>query len=248
MSLEVLKYLSEAKLAELRSNIRENYERYTKGDFLDLAADNGWSIETGLKVDSDQLNGLDPKEGADFEIKNSLLVWRTFKGLSPALATEERIWARIAHLECLEFSRKRWLKVSSEEEGIAVINTHFFARTQTSIRDDNSVSRLWWNAYIAFLAMPDDHERALKTILSKADIRSNLVERSRTSSRPALAAGIIRAMISDPRIAETPYGFRAFMKTLNKVGGGELFEVMPANEVDRFIKDCADRTRKEIAA
>ena len=248
MSLESLKYLSEAKLTELRETVHQNYDRYTKGNFLDLAADNGWSIELGLKVDLEQLKELDPRGGAEFEIKNSLLVWRIFEGLLPALATEERIWARLTHLECLEFTRKRWLGVSNKDEGIAAINKHFFASTRTGIRDDNSVSRLWWAAYIAHLAMPDEHETALKTILSKADIRSNLVERSRTSSRPALAAAIIRAMVSDPRIAEREDGFREFMKTMNRLGGGELFEVMPASDVDSFIRECADRARVAMAS
>src|SRR4029078_8922111 len=122
----------------------------------------------------------------------------------------------------------------NKEAGIAAVNTHFFAGTRTSIRDDHSISRLWWNAYIAFLAMPDDHERALKTILNKADIRSNIIERSRTSSRPALAAGIIRVINSDPRITKSERSFRDFMIALNKLGGGELFETMPTKEIDRF--------------
>lgn len=247
MSLEPLKYLSESRLAELRSKIPENYERYTAGDFLDLSAENGWSIELGLKVDLDLLKTLSPEGGADSEVRNSLLVWRTLSNLSPALATEERIWVRLAHLECLEFSRKRWLDVPSKEARLAAIETHFFASTQTQTRDDHAIARLWWNAYIAFLAMPDDHELALRTMLGKADIRSNLIERSRTSSRPPLAAGIIRAMVADPEIADTESGFRLFMKELNKFGGGELFEVMPPAEIDHFVRDCADRARAEMS-
>lgn len=242
MTSENLKYLSEAKLAELKASISSNYKRYTETNFVDLLADNGWSIELGLKVDLDQLRGLDPNPGAEFEIRNSMLVWRTFRGLTPALAMEERIWARLAHIECLEFSRNRWLKLSDKDSIIAAIGTHFFSGTQTAVRDDHAVARLWWNAYVAHLAMPEDHELALKTMLSKADIRSNLVERTRTISRPPLAAGIVRAMNSDGRITRTEDSFRSFMKTLNKLGGGELFEVMQGSEVDAFIRDCADRT------
>lgn len=248
MSVESLRYLSEARLSELRTNIPDNYERYTEGNFLDLAGENGWSIELGLKVDLGLLKDLNPDSGAEAEVNNSLLVWRTFKGLSPALATEERVWVRLAHIECLEFSRKRWLKVLDKESGIAAINNHIFAGSTTSIRDDHAISRLWWNAYVAYLAMPDDQERALKMILGKADFRSNFIERSRTGSRPALAAGILRAMYSDPRITKSEDSFRAFMKTLNRLGGGELFEVMQAGEVDAFIRECADRVHGKVSA
>ncbi|HEV7877921.1 DUF6339 family protein [Bradyrhizobium sp.] len=68
-------------------------------------------------------------------------------------------------------------------------------------------------------------------LLSKADIRSNLLERPGTSSRPVVASAVLRAMISDRRIAETEDGFRTFMRTVNKFGGGELFEVMPRTMV-----------------
>jgi hypothetical protein len=242
MSLEPLKYLSESKLTELREKAHQNYDRYTGGEFWDLAEENGWSIELDFKIDLDRLRDLNPEVGGTFEAKNSMLVWQTFGGLSPALATEERIWARLAHLECLEFARKRWLKGSSKGEIIANVNRHFFAGTWTSVRDDHALARLWWNAYIAHLAMPGDVERALTTMLSKADFRSNLVERSRTSSRPMLAAAILRAMISDSRITETEDTFRAFMRTVNKYGGGELFEIMSSQTIDRFVKECAERT------
>jgi len=248
VTVEPLKYLSEAKLEELRAGIPGNYQRYTKGDFLDLVADNGWSIELGLKTDLDRLRALNPDPGPESEVSNSLLVWRTFDGLSPALATEERIWARLAHIECLDFSRKRWFRAPSKEAGIAAINAHFFASTQTSIRDDHAVARLWWNAYIAHLAMPEDHERALSVMLSKADIRSNLIERPRTISMPPLAAGILRAMLSDPRITQTEDSFRAFMKTLNRLGGGELFEVMTTENIDAFIQECAERAHETLSS
>jgi len=37
------------------------------------------------------------------------------------------------------------------------------------------------------------------------------------------------------------------MRTVNKLGGGELFEVMPSTEIDRFVKQCADRARAAMA-
>jgi hypothetical protein len=126
MSLEPLKSLSKRSsrkcshpklLLQVREKVCQNYDRYTKGDFLDLSEDNGWSIELGLKVDLNQLKGLDPEGGAESEVKNSMLVWRTFGGLSPALDTEERIWA--------------WLRGSSKDAIIAVRSRHFFGGTWT---------------------------------------------------------------------------------------------------------------------
>lgn len=247
MSIQRLKYLSEHRLLDLRSNIPANIDRYVQGDFADLAEQNGWAIEHALTVDLAPLQDLDPGSGAEAEVKNSLLVWGALKGLSPALATEERIWARLTHLDCLEFCRGRWLRATDTEGRIAEINKHFFAASQTAIRDDNGVSRLWWNAYIARIVMPDDPAKALRVFLQKADIRSNFIERTRTVSRPALAAGIIRAMQDDPWVTKSESNYRSFMKTVNKFGGGRLFEVMDTANVDRFMRQCVALAKDDAA-
>lgn len=119
------------------------------------------------------------------------------------------------------------------------VRTHFFANTQTKCRDDNAVGRLWWNAYIASMAMPHDHEGALRALLKTADIRSNVVERTWMTSRPKIAAGILRIIIRKAAITETELAFREFMKRVNKRGGGVLFELMDDRELDSFMDACA---------
>lgn len=240
MSTERLKFLSEHRLLELRSNIGANLKRYMNGNFADLAEQDGWNQEHSVIVDLSPLRKLDPSAGADAEVRNSLLVWEAMQGISPALAMEEQIWARLAHLECLEFCRARWLRAEDAEGQVRDIAAHFFASGRTGIRDDNGISRLWWNAFVARLAMPDDQEKALRTILAKADFRSNFVERTGSVSRAALAAGLVRAMLTKPWVTASEGNFRLFMKAVNKLGGGVLFEVMDAADVDGFLMKCLE--------
>jgi hypothetical protein len=100
---------------------------------------------------------------------------------------------------------------------------------------------LWWNAYIAHVAIPGPGLEALDMILKRADVRLNLVERSVTASRPALAAGIVRVMRRQDWVTGREDNFRSFMKTLNRLGGGVVFESMPEADVDAFMDDCAAR-------
>jgi hypothetical protein len=246
MTAEKLKYIADATLAELEDKVEENLERYVNGNFQDLTRANGWSIELQLEVDLEPITKLDSQVSPEAEIKNSITVWKALSKLSPTLASENRIWTRLTHLEGLEFSRQRWLsgKAAEDKTSLAIaIKTHFFADTHTKRRDDNAISRLWWNAYIAKLILPDQQEVALKALLKTADIRSNLIERPRTVSRPLLAAGIVRAMNRDPWITQIENNFRTFMKTLNKFGGGELFEVMTGDEIDVLISQVIDRSK-----
>ncbi|TDT37718.1 hypothetical protein DES49_2676 [Halospina denitrificans] len=242
-----LKYLSEQTLIDLRENIPDNRDRYMAGDFLDLERENGWRIELdSVTVDLDLLSELDGETGGTAaEVANSLVVYRALKGMTPALAREERIWARLTHVECLEYSRKRWLGGNTDEALDASVGKHFFARTLTETRDDNAIARLWWNARVAEMAAPDSPEAALNTILKTADIRSNFVERSRMVMRQPVAKAVLRIMEEESWLTATERAFRDFMVTLNREGGGILFEVLAEDEVDSFIRDCLSKAKRE---
>lgn len=240
--MERLKYLSNATLEALRDSVDANAERYRAGDFSDLMRDGEWSIELQLEVDLSPLAELDPSNTPEAEVNNSRLVWQALHGLPPSLAYEEGIWVRLTHAECLEFSRNRWLTEGSDDlELVKAVQRHFFADTLTRRRDDNAVSRLWWNAYIANKVAPDDNLDALQIMLMKADMRANIIERSLTGSRPSLTAGILRAVRNQPWVTESEASFRSFMKALNRMGGGVVFEAMTEHEIDTFMLDCALR-------
>ncbi|WP_205624038.1 DUF6339 family protein [Marinobacterium rhizophilum] len=224
-------------------------ERYANGDFLDLEHDNGWSIETAtVSIDYDLLAQLDgTKRSAGADIENSLCLYKALRGMTPAMALEERIWVRLTHIECLRYARDRWLAGSLEELDKQV-RLHMFAPGLTSIRDDNALSRLWWNMHIASIADPADPEGALRLILKSADIRSNFVERTGTATRRPLARALIRAMRDDPWITSSERAFREFMKALNRNGGGVLSEAIDDARTDELMKECSSRAQAHMEA
>lgn len=231
-----LKYLSNATVDQLKSNVSSNVQRYKSGSFADLMADGEWDIELTFDADLGPLDELDPSITPEAEIENSRLVWRALGRLPPSVAYEEGIWTRLTHVECLRFSRSRWIKTEASDEEIQrSVKTHFFAEKMTRRRDDNAISRLWWNAYIARSLSADDSLGALPLLLKTADIRSNIIERRRTGSRPKLASGLIRFMATRPEVTSTEARFRQFMKSVNKFGGGVLFEALTDADVDAFL-------------
>jgi hypothetical protein len=241
MSMDKLRYLSSHVFDNLRENVTINLARYLEGDFTDLAEAEGWAIPLTFEADLEPLKNLKPGLGPDVEVVNSLLVWQSLSRLPPALANEGRLWARLVHVEALPYARARWVGERSGQAAEEAINKHFFGETRTRCRDDNAIGRLWWNAYIARLAMPENHQLALKAILRTADIRSNIIERAWISSRPRVAAAIVRAILRNRLIAASEIAFRGFMKRLNRQGGGVLFEAMSDGEVDALMDACATR-------
>ena len=249
MTVSPLKYLSENKLSELKKSIVANRDRYEAGSFLDLAHDNGWAIETStVQVDHDLLETLDgTTRAAAADIDNSLILFRALQGMTPALAREERVWVRLTHIECLGYSRERWLSEKKSEQLDAQVRIHMFAPGLTAIRDDNALSRLWWNMHIASIADPDDPEGALRLILKTADIRSNFVERTNTAARKPLARAVVRAMRRKPWITSSERAFREFMIALNRDGGGILLEALSDAEADTLMDTCASRAQAHMA-
>lgn len=236
MSVKKLSYPALRLCDELRRNVSDNLDRYLNGDFLDLADTDDWSIPLSIDVDLDPLKEL--SANAEDDVKNSMLVWNALSHLNPSLASEGRVWTRLAHVECLEYGRKRWIKATTGQDAVKKIEDHFFASTRTQCRDDNTVGRLWWTAYVAKRAMPDAHEDAVRAIWRSQDIRSNVIERPWIAIRPKLAASIVRAILNTPSVTASEAAFREFMKTVNRFGGGVIFEAMTDGDIDTFVRSC----------
>ena len=167
--------------------------------------------------------------------------------MTPSLAREERVWTRLCHVECLVFSRNRWLKGISEENLQRDILKHFFAAGRTGSRDDNALGRLWWNYHIAKTALPDDPQKALRVILGKADTRLSLVERTAIGSRVPLLRNVIQTFESEKWLGESEDNFRIFMKVLNRDGGGILFEAIDDESISMFLGTCVKAARIQLS-
>lgn len=237
-----LLHVSESKLSELREGVERNLERYLTSGFSDLVGYPGWSLELALEVDLSSLAELDGSGNrAETDLRNTLLVDRVLGSMSPSLANEERIWVRLSHVECLAYSRERWLSATATDEArVAAVRKHLFAATHTGIRDDHAIARLWWNAFIVRRCFPHDVERGLSLLLRSADVRSNFVERVWLTSRRPLAAGVFRKMDRDERVLASEESFRRFMKTLNVLGGGLVFEAMRESSIDALLDRCVE--------
>lgn len=243
MSREPLKLLSTAVVADLASSIADNVDRYASAGFGDLARENGWEVETSEATYSpSDLTKLISGSGAEAEIANSLIVYNALGNMNPALAREERLWARLCHVECLEFVRQRWLR--SRSSGLEpLIKKHFFAPNLQGSRDDNAIGRLWWNGYVASMASPGDIERGLRTLLSRANIRLQIFDRADTAFRRPLLQGITRLLRSEEWFESRDDAINDFMYEVNKRSGGIVFEALSSSDVDLHLGRCLRAAR-----
>jgi hypothetical protein len=76
-------------------------------------------------------------------------------------------------------------------------------------------------------------------------IRSNFVERIWMTSRRSIASAVLNAMQSDSWITNAEKNFREFMKSLNKLGGGIVFEALARSDIEAFVRDCVTHARRQ---
>lgn len=253
--LAPLKYLSSKAVKILSESLENNLDRYREGGFEDLISQQGWVREDSqVMIDHGLLSTIDSegnrKAFSKEDRRNATIVFKAMRGMTPRIARDERVWVMLCHADCIEYARKRWLgpydisvaKRAGDNDGkvqdnklLEHVRRHFFAYSYNVVRDDNALSRLWWSAYAAKVAMPDDWERALEIIFFSADVRSNFIERSLITSRPVLARGIISVLDANRTIVENEAMFRSFMKVLNRRGSGILFEAWTDDAVEKWL-------------
>ncbi len=243
-----LHYLTKKVHENLKSNIHDNLELYEKKGFAEYVNDIEWSMKLEkFDVDLGKLNDLKSLGDSKFDRDAAVIVWKALYRLPASIACEARVWCRLTHIECFEYSRDRWRKKTDDESvKVANINKHFFSNGRTGFRDDNAIGRLWWAAYIAKLAYPEDHDAALSVILKTTDLRQTYIERPDITNRLDLAAGIIHALLNNEWVTLKQAHWRAFFVAINKFGSGIMFELWSREEVDAFIEECLLNAKKEL--
>lgn len=241
--MQQLKYVSEKVVERLSDDIPGNLELYTSGDFSKHASEQGWGLELkNVSYDPRFAGRLDHDNSREAEIGNSLLVHSALRGMTPAVARQERVWVRLCHLDCLEYSRKRWIRSDPEKD----IANHFFASTLDQCRDDNAVARLWWNGHIASRIDPADPERVLRQFLARANIRLQFLDRSNASFRLPIARGVIRLLETERWLHHHDRAFEVFMLVMDKHAGGRLFEALDDAEVDALLASNLPSAKAEF--
>lgn len=229
---EPVKYVSDRVVEQLLSKIGDNIPLYRGGDFGALSSEPGWALELkNVRYDPGFVSKLVLETSREAEIENSLVVYSAFQGMTAAIARQERVWVRLCHIDCLEYSRKRWIRSDPQTD----VANHFFARTLDQCRDDNAVGRLWWNGHLANRIDPSDPKRVLNQFLARANIRLQFLDRSNASFRLPIAKGIIRLLESEPWLHEHDRAFEVFMLVMDKHAGGLLFETLDEPELDQIL-------------
>jgi hypothetical protein len=189
-----------------------------------------------------------PTEGETFDLENSIQLHRAFPNLTRTQACDQGFWARLCHVECWEYMRRRWDASTKKKNKRSryVAERYFVPRAQSRCLMRNGIARLWWAAYLTCDPANAKNQYELTAVLLRQlDITKNLLERSygRSDSLLKCALRFLAAHKDDLLVPGNVARrrCRVLFRRLNSLGGVGLLDTM----TDKAIVDYLEQELKD---
>src|SRR3990167_4479056 len=94
-----------------------------------------------------------PKLAADKEeFENAQILYESMRDLDRTMASDQRLWAWLAHVPFMEYMAKRWpVEDQPKEKRARYIAQHWYVSTQTTTAYlRHGIALLWWGAHITY--------------------------------------------------------------------------------------------------
>jgi hypothetical protein len=237
-----MKVLTIDSLAKISSHLAGN-----PNDLRLITHFTAMSEELGLKfvdgsydLDLEKVQLKSPSKDIDektTDVVNSIVVYEAFKNLSPAQATDARLWITLCFMHFNDYVRKRWHK-DDEKEMVTSIKNHWtFGGDRPQFRD-NALSRLWWTGFIATRIPGWSAEDVTEILYDNSDYFSQVILRPSSSTNAAVLHGIL-SITKEAYIAGGKYErakFINFMKKVNFLAGRTNLAVLAQGEIIELLK------------
>jgi hypothetical protein len=176
------------------------------------------------------------------DMLNAKSIHDAFQGLTPALATDERLWVTLALREFHEYSTERW-GVSSKtpvEKTYKYFRNHVLAATPRDRWRNQSISRLWWVSNFAANLGSDLRNDAIEVFYFNSDLGQQLLGRPNISQPKGLGRAIIR-VVHEELLTKNPgvwnrKRFRQFMIAIDFLIGRRKIESLPESALVEEVR------------
>jgi hypothetical protein len=242
MSDILLNVLSMDSVEILRHHLPHHSKELKDFDETSVAALDLKYIDTKYRFDKDAPTLLFPENFEQAGLKdaeNCKKILSILPGLSPAEATDERIWVTLSVLHFRDYALARWpFEQQSRVNTPTHIKNHWFANGIRPRMRDNAISRLWWMGHIASKIPGRSMDEVFEILFFNSDYRSSLLERNSSANSVNVTASIL-AITKEAYDANVPYhrdSFREFMKQVDLLGGRTILAAMSTENLTILLK------------
>ena len=175
--------------------------------------------------------------------------YRSFEGMSPSAATDERLWAWMTHFRLHAYSLKRWRRTSSLNMQNYVRSHWFSLGTTDAFWRHNTASRTWWIAHTAIKAAQGSAgaftaEAALELFANMA-VFYHIPMYYNFTREPMILAEVVRALLNEAQGIRAERGTYALLRELNLMGGTQLLPMVPREVLRERIVDDVERVMSD---
>lgn len=238
----LIKYLKEDGVDVLKKHDLESNARLYQGD-------NSWLVTKYINKGIVLFGKYEAKQFPEFNLKvengilddydNMKIVYESLKELTDSQASDERIWAGLAHDYCWNYMQKRWpLPEKREKQNSHILNNYFFWNSSKAVFL-NGISRLWWYArYTYDNKLKDPYE--LTRYICDNDINGKIFPllACKFSTNPEVFKNIIRSIKhfeQDNNITLSREQFNQVKKYLNRLSGKIVIDILSYEELEDKI-------------
>jgi Family of unknown function (DUF6339) len=230
-----VRYFRQSKLDALKANIDGNLKRYKSNTVWveEFFGNEPFSLEADVPGTT-ELELVLPDRSGDNDLENTRRVYSTFKHLSRAQASDERLWAYMTHALCWEYMRSRWPiegrgdRAERKSPVAYVRERYFFMGYKHRALVRNGLARLWWYGQISYDPGREDPFELTALLLYTLDITQSLLERA-FSSGESTVRGVLLALAdwrSQGESMPDRETFRTAMRYLTLLGGVTVLDAL----------------------
>lgn len=251
--LKSIELFSSAFVEVLKSQIQERLDSYKLSDSWALSTIFPGRKSLFTKLNADLAIDFVPAHGnVNNDAQNAVLVHHALSQLTPAQASDERLWSRLCHVELWPYMRSRWpieRFTDSEKAARFILARYFVPQSQGRSVLRNGIARLWWAAHLTVDQSRDNPYELTEILLSRLDITQQILERSMGRSQVLLVAFLDFLRLNKEQLLisgeKSRYEIRQLAKFLNLTGGVKMLDGLNGSDIIELL--AAELERLSVA-
>lgn len=233
-------FLSEDALQDLRANFDAYKDYYFKKDvawFQSYFAKDGATLESKIEYVQPKFSFNPDFSVSDFE--NVKAMYEALKHLTVAEATQERLWAGLAHQQMRDYFEFRLAEDLNKKNEKRLKSALYFVNGAKRSLYVHVLARLWWVGYMTYDESNLENPYWLTEFFCSAEFsgRSVYFFSSNFTGNRTITKGILRALIAlrHEGVHVKREHFVEAGRYLNISGGAMILDMLDETEVQQMI-------------
>ncbi len=243
-----LKFISENTLQDLRVNYeayKEHYHNQNDEWFDSYFAEEGRVLGSHIEFEMPDFSFDEDYVKSDQE--NVKIVYKALQDLTLAQATQERLWAGLAHVQFREYTYYRIGEDLRKGNDKRINSALFFKHSAKRSLFVHILARLWWVGHMTYDESHEENPFWLTDFFTAKDFSARCVVffSSNFTSNRNITLGILRSLykLEQEGINILRDHFTESTRYLNIVGGAMVLDMLTVNEVEEMV---TERLRKVL--